>query len=108
MAEEDEWQRGDFSRRQYGVQQSKDKEFDKAKRIGVKVIVDGRTLFDLQLREPGMIALVSRPDDPEGFSVEIVQPGSKPGMGPRYTDYRLPDGSQTPQMEEWMYEVLGL
>lgn len=103
-----EWERADFSRRQYAARQSKDKEFDKAKRIGVKISIDGKTLFDLQLREPGMIALISRPDDPDGFSVEIVQPGSEPGLGPRYTDYRLPGGSQTPLMEEWMYEVLGL
>lgn len=104
----DEWTRDDFTRRQYGIKQSDDKELDKARRIAVKITVDGRTLFDLQMREPGILAIVSRPDDPDGFTVDIVQRNSEPGMGPRYTDYRLPDGSQTQQVEDWMFEELGL
>lgn len=104
----DEWTREDFTRRQYGIRQSDDKELDKARRIAVKIVVDGRTLFDLQMREPGLLLVSSRPDDPDGFSIDIVQRNTEPGMGPRYTDYRLPDGSRAPSIEEWMYEVLGL
>lgn len=104
----EEWSRSDFNRRQYSVKQTKDKELDKARRIAVKITVDGRTLFDMQLREPGLLAIVSRPDDLEGFDIEIVQRNAQPNMGARYTDYRLPDGSQAPAVEDWMFKVLGL
>jgi len=105
---DNEWNRDDFNRRQYAVKQGDEKELDRARRIGVKITIDGRTLFDMQMREPGLLAIISRPDDNDGFHVEIVQRNTEPGMGPRYTDFRLPDGSHAPPIEEWMYEVLGL
>ena len=103
-----DWIRDDFSRRQYVIKQSDEKELDRAKRIGVKITIDGRTFLDKQLREPGIFAIVSRPDDPEGFTVEIVQRNSQPGMGPRYSDVRAPGTSVVMKVTDWMWQALGL
>lgn len=108
MAESNEWTRDDFSRRQYVVRQSEDKELDKAKRIGVKITIDGRTFVDKQLREPGLFAIVSRPDDPEGFTIEIVERNTEPGMGPRYSDIRAPGTSVIMKVADWMWDALGI
>lgn len=103
------WTRDDFNRRQYKVVQSEDKELDKARRIGLKLTIDGRVFLDLQLREPGIFAIVSRPDDEEGFVVEIVGRNTKPGMGYRHSDLRAPNGgSIVLKIDEWMWKVLGL
>jgi hypothetical protein len=96
-----EWTKEDFTRRQYKVQQSDEKELDKARRIELSLKIDGRPYLNIQLREPGILAIVSRPDDPDGFEVEIVTPGGK-----RYTDMRLPSGAHTPPLEDWQCQAL--
>jgi hypothetical protein len=77
------WGAGDFSRRSYGVEGA---DLDKAKRISVVVKMDGEVLMNVQLREPGILAIVSRPDE-QGMTLELVEPG-----GVRFTDYVTPKG----------------
>jgi len=94
------WVPRDFSRRSYGIEDTK---LDSAKRISVTVKVDGKVVADVQLREPGMVAVVSRPDD-QGFDIELVEPG-----GVRFTDFSTPDGERrTLAVTDWQLEALGL
>jgi hypothetical protein len=67
---EEKWEPDHFSRRDYTISGDL---LDNAKRIRVQVLVDGVKQIDFQLREPGMLCIVSRPDD-EGISVELVEP----------------------------------
>lgn len=104
-----EWTRDDFNRRQYQVRQSDEKELDAARRIGLVLTIDGRKYLDIQLREPGIFAIVSRPNEKEGFDIEIVGRNTKPGMGYRHTDLRAPSGgSVVIKVADWMWEALGL
>jgi len=91
-ASDQDWTRDDFNRRQYQIRQSDEKELDKARRVGIRITIDGRTFLDLQLREPGMFAIISRPDEKDGFDIEIVGRNTKPGMGFRHSDLRAPNG----------------
>jgi hypothetical protein len=97
---DNEWKAADFNRRSYTIAGD---DLDKAKRIAVTITVDGKQIMNAQLREPGMIALVSKPSE-QGFDVEIVEPG-----GARFTDFQTPEGdNRTPQPEHWQLVALGL
>lgn len=93
---DDDWNPKDFSRRGYDMQSE---DFDKA-RIEVIVRVNGRQFLQVQMREPGMIALVSRPDD-EGIQLEMVEARQNV-----HTDMRLPSGSMTPPLAKWQTDAL--
>lgn len=93
-----QWEPKEFNRRSYSIQPEKG-ELDDA-RIEVVLKINGKTYAHLQLREPGLVALVSRPDD-EGIDVEIVGPG-----GVRFTDLRLPSGESTPDLSQWQKDAL--
>lgn len=72
MGQNDErpWEPSDFSRRDYTISGPS---LDRAKSIRVQVIVDGQKQIDFALQEPGMVCLVSRPDE-QGITVELVEP----------------------------------
>lgn len=82
-----EWKPGMFSRRGYSV---RDDKLDSARRIEVIVRVDGQTMVQVQAREPGLIAFVSRPDEP-GFDIEVVE-----ASGSRFTDVKVPASKGVP------------
>lgn len=91
-----QWTVDDFQARRYQVSQDqKNKELDKAQRIELSVKIDGRQFINMQLREPGMIAVVSRPDDPDGFNVEVVEPSRS-----QFIDLRVPDTREV-VLAEW-------
>lgn len=92
----DEWNEKDFSRRAYDMQSE---DFEDA-RIEVIVRVNGRQFMQVQMREPGMIALVSRPDD-EGIQLEMIEP--RAGL---FTDIRLPSGAMSPGVTKWQQLAL--
>lgn len=93
------WSPDDFTRRSYHVESPA---LDKARRIEVRVIVDGKLLVQTMAREPGIIGFVSKPDD-EGFDIEIVE-----ATGVKYTDIRTPTGEMTPAVADWQKLALGL
>lgn len=94
---EDNWQAEDFGRRSYYVAGP---DLDKARRIEVIVRVDGQNVIQVQAREPGLVAVISRPDK-QGIDIEMVEPG-----GQRYTDIRVPkEGGETPL---WALAALGI
>lgn len=95
----DSYEPKDFNRRTYDVD---DPALEKAKRIEVIVKVDGKTMVHAQAREPGIIAFVSRPQDP-GFRIEVVQPG-----GRRFTDTMMPADMRDDEIKAWHVEALGL
>lgn len=97
MADEtEEWGPNDFNRRHYEIQG----DLEGAK-MQVMVKMDGRPWMTIELREPGVLALVSRPDR-DGIDVELIGPG-----GVRYTDIRMPSGSnQTMPMPQWAHDAL--
>ncbi len=103
MAEE--WEASDFGRRGYYISDDpSDKgkgELENAKRIAVIVTIDGKKYASLQAREPGMIAIVSRPDE-EGIRIEVVSP-----EGVRFTDVMTPEGIREQETEPWQKEALG-
>ena len=94
-----EWSPEDFNRRSYLVESPA---LDKARRIEVRIIVDGKLLVQMMAREPGIMAFVSRPSE-QGFNIEIVE-----ATGIRYTDMRTPAGEMTPALADWQREALGL
>lgn len=93
------WKREDFNRRRYVIESDA---FEKAKRIEVKVFVDGKQFAHMQVREPGLIAVVSAANDP-GIELDIVE-----GSGKRYTDYFTPSGERTEPVAAWQFELLGI
>ncbi len=92
-----EWERHDFNRRRYTVEGG---ELDTARRVELIVRVDGKTVCQVQAREPGILAFVSKPEEP-GFDLEIVE-----ATGVRYTDVRLPSGKSTEDVAEWQWTAL--
>ena len=99
----DTWSRSDFSRLTYNLQQGEGREFDKAKKIELIVRIDGQELIHMQLREPGLMAIISRPDD-EGMQLEVVQEG-----GARLTDQHTPTGdNMSATIADWQAKALGI
>lgn len=96
------WDVNDFHRRWYHYDQDeKQKELDRARRVSFQVSADGRKLIDMELREPGIIALISRPDD-DGFMVEVVEPGAR-----KYNDVAVMaqiDTSILPWQQQLLFE----
>jgi len=97
MADNDEpWVIEDFNRRHYEAEGDLDG-------VDFEVMIkrDGRPWMTIKLREPGMLALVSRPDS-EAIEIELVGPGGK-----RYTDIRLPSGENTTlPLPQWVQDAL--
>lgn len=78
-----------------------DPTLDSAKRITVEVKAGGRQLAHVQAREPGILAIVSRPDE-QGIAIVMVEAG-----GVRYVDTR--NGvERTQPIEPWAAELLKL
>ena len=96
MDKSDEWAAKDFSRRGYYVADLE------GKKVEVVLRVDGEVQAQLQLREPGLVAVVSRHDE-DGFWIEVVGPG-----GIRYTDPTTPQTVAEQRLQPWHLEALGL
>ena len=94
-----EWTADQFGRRKYTVEGDG---LDKAKRISVTIHVDGKKFAELQVREPGLLAIVSRPDM-QGIDIEIIEPG-----GARFVDQVTPSGGTTSALTPWQKEALGV
>lgn len=99
-----EWTPQDFQRKQlvrrhYNVEGA---ELDQAKRIELKVFVDGKQLIHMQAREPGMLAFVSRPDE-QGFEVEVVEVKDA-----QYLDRAAIAGEPIEPLAEWQKDALGI
>ena len=94
-----DWTNKDFTRRHYAVESPA---LDEARRIELRIIVDGKTMVQTQAREPGIMAFVSKPND-QGFEIEIVE-----ATGQRYVDIRTPAGETTEPLADWQKEALGL
>ena len=93
-----EWDRTRFSRRRYTVEGD---DLDKAKRIEVIVKLDGRTLVHMQAREPGILAVISRPKE-QGFDIDVIEP-----RGVQFSDQAVaPQGQEA--VADWQFEALGL
>lgn len=88
-----------FGRRSYTVRD--DKASIEDLRGKVRIFIGDKEHTAVQLRAPGMIAIVARPDAPNEFTIEIVEAG-----GRRYTDHILPAEAGDPL--PWQKEALGL
>ncbi len=91
------WKQGDFTRRCYGYESDS---LDKAKLIEVIIKVDGKVIVQVQAREPGMIAVISKPDA-QGIEVDMIEAARG-----RYIDRAVPDQSGLPQ--PWHFEAMGM
>lgn len=67
---EEKWSPSDLTRTSYEIEGP---QLDAAP-LRVKLLVGQRVVADVTLREPGLLAIVSRPDK-QGIAVEIVEPG---------------------------------
>jgi hypothetical protein len=92
------WTKDKFSRRRYTVEGG---DLDKARKIELIVKVDGKPIVQVQAREPGIIAFVSKPVE-QGFDIEIVE-----AVNRQYFDRAVPDSSQE-GVTGWQLEALGL
>ena len=72
-----------------------------AEQAEVIVKVGGKTHTHIQMRTPGMVAIVSRPDKPNEFSVEIVEQA-----GQKFIDRRVPADQTVPM--QWQKDALGI
>lgn len=86
----------EYQRKHYRVEGD---DLDKARRIEVVVIVDGKTLVHVQAREPGIVAFVSQPAE-QGFDIEVVEVA-----GRRYGDAMVP--SELEPVAAWQLAALG-
>ncbi len=93
-----EWTPKQFNRRRYVVEGD---DLEKARKIELKVIVDGKTLVHVQAREPGMLAFVSKPAE-QGFEIDIVE-----ATGVRYVDARLPSATDD-KVAPWQFDAMGI
>jgi hypothetical protein len=89
-----EWSQKDFSRRSYAVEGG---DLGKGK-LEVLVRLAGKTLMQLELREPGMVAIISHPSE-EGVRAELVAPGGR---------REAPGGPEQMALLEWQAEALGV
>jgi hypothetical protein len=87
-----------FCRRRYTVEGA---DLDKAKSIEVTVKVNGKVMVQVAAREPGIVAMVSRPDD-QGFEIDMVEPAKG-----NFIDAKLP-GDKDDNVAPWQLEALGL
>jgi len=92
-----QWTADNFSRRRYTVEGD---DLDKAKRITVTIHVDGKKVVEMQAREPGIVAIVSRPAE-QGFDLEIVEPGKG-----RFIDYQMMTGQKLEPVAPWQLDAL--
>lgn len=79
-----------FGRRSYTV---KDEGGQPVETLRAKVTIEigGKAHTIVELRAPGLIAVVARPDAPDQFTIEIIEAGGK-----RFTDFRLPPEAGAP------------
>lgn len=91
----------DLNRRRYTIESDA---FDKkGAKLQIVVLLNGRKIADVQAREPGMIAFVSKPTEP-GFDLEIVE-----ASGVRYTDFSVPgQDSKQEGVAPWQLQALGI
>jgi len=92
-----EWTRAYFQRRRYVIEGAG---LDAAKSITVIVEVDGKQIARVCAREPGLISVVSKPQD-QGIEMDVVE----------LKAFRYPDQvseAEVCAVEEWQYQVLGL
>ena len=99
-----EWQASDFVRRAYYIDDEPGTKgtLEGAKRLEVVFLIDGKRYAQLQLREPGMLAIVSKPDE-TGIWLERIEYGKV-----RYTDRMSKDDVEVQQLRPWQIEILGL
>lgn len=96
----EQWTAEDFHRRSYRVE---GEHLDRAKKIRVVVMVDGKKEVDIEAREPGMLAILSLPTE-QGIDIEIVEAGAK-----RYIDALTPDeAAAATALKPWQRAALGL
>lgn len=87
-----EWTRKDMKQRLYVVE---GEALDTAESCSVQVIVNGKKFINMTLREPGVLAIISRPDE-QGIRVVSVEPA-----GVKFDDRIMPASEQGDVIDEW-------
>lgn len=84
-----------FSRRTYLMESN----LRKAKTAEVLLRVDGQIVIKMQLRDPGLVALIAKK---EGLQIETVEQGDT-----RYTDMMTPRTVKESAPLPWQLDLLG-
>lgn len=87
-----------FGRRSYTVQDDGGQPVESL-RAKVTIEIGGKVHTAVELRAPGMIAVVCRPDTPDRFTIEMVETG-----GRKFTDFRLPPEAGEPA--QWQMDAI--
>jgi hypothetical protein len=87
-----------FGRRSYTVKDDGGQPVEGLK-AKVTIEIGGRVHTAVELRAPGLIAVVCRPDAPDTFTIEMVESG-----GRRFTDFRLPPEAGAPT--QWQVDAI--
>lgn len=99
MADENtEWEARDLGRKAYYV----DGEELNSGQVEILVMINGKKFAQLAFGEPGLVAIVSRPNE-NGIHIESVRPG-----GVRYTDVKTPQAVTEQTILPWQKEALGV
>lgn len=106
----EEWEPTNFARRGYYIEDDnqpdkktgkvEEGQLAKAKLMQCVFYIDGKKYAQLEVREPGMIAILSRPDE-EGIRLEVIQPG-----GVRFTDYMTPEETAAQKLLRWHTDAI--
>jgi hypothetical protein len=91
----DQFTKTDFGRRAYYVEGDIEK-------VELIVKINGKPHSVLTFREPGLLAIVSKPNE-EGLWIEHVEQG-----GPRYTDEMSKQAVAEQIPREWQFEAIGV
>lgn len=93
-----EWEAKDLARKAYYVEGD---ELNDGQ-VEILVRIKGKLFAQLTFGEPGLVAIVSRPNE-NGIHIESVRPG-----GVRYTDVKTPQATAEQQLLPWQREALGV
>lgn len=86
-----------FGRRSYAIQD--DGGSVKGLHAKVTIEIGGKVHTAVELRAPGLIAVIVKPESPDRFTIEMVEEG-----GQRFTDFRLPPEAGQPL--QWQRDAL--
>ncbi len=93
------WLKEMFQRKRYTVEGDT---LDKARSIQLYVVVDDKVMVNMQAREPGILAFVSKPEE-QGFDIEVIEASQV-----AFTDRALPEFEGPEALADWQAEALDL
>lgn len=96
-----QWKAVDFIRKLYRVTQGPEKELETA-RIEIAVMINGKIFARLELRKPGMVSVISRPDD-SNIELEVIESNRY-----QFHDLMSSETKDVREIQPWHAKALGV